>query len=75
MAIFAEITENRTSALMTGTCAITSKYSSLLSNDWSSQRTATYISPKLAHPAARSLCDSWATCYNYRSIYRNTKDN
>jgi len=21
--------------------------------------------PKLSHPATRSLCDSWATCYNY----------
>jgi len=22
--------------------------------------------PKLTHPAARSLCDSWTTCCNYK---------
>jgi len=26
-----------------------------------------YILPKLPPPAARSLCDSWATCLSFRS--------
>jgi len=41
-----------------------------------------YIWPKLTHPAARSLCDSWATCtsplnsdYWYWLIGNNHADN
>jgi len=32
--------------------------------------------PKLTHPAARSLCDSWATCHFYKEIsYVQVKGN
>jgi len=61
MAIFAKVTENEC-IKMTGTCTITNTFSSVLIDNRSSQRTATYILflPKLTHPAARSLCDSRA---------------
>jgi len=57
-------------ALMTGSCAMTSTSSSVLSNDRSSKRLPRIFRPKLTHPAARSLCDSWATCKVTRSRYQ-----
>jgi len=35
---------------------------------------AFYFWPKLTHPAARSLCDSWATCSHYCVLCCPTKD-
>jgi len=42
----------RTSALMTGTCVITSTSSSVLSNDRRNQRTVTYISGETDTPCS-----------------------
>jgi len=31
------------------------------------------LATTITHPAARSLCDSWASCYFFRNVGRNKK--